>query len=593
MDQVEEIKSRIDIVALIDEYLNLKKAGRNYKALCPFHDEKTPSFMVSPEMQIFKCFGCGKSGDAIEFLKLYENIEFWDALEILAKRAGVKLTRKGSSRKNELKDRLYSLNDLAARFYHFLLTEHDKGKKALEYVEKRNLKKEIVNKFQLGFSPLDGEAVPRFLKKKEFSSEEIVKSGLAFDSRRGQLWDRFRGRLVFPLRDYRGRVIGFSGRLIPGLLKDKDKAKYINTPETMLYQKRNHLFGFWQTKDAIREKNRVFVVEGETDVLSAYQAGFKNIVAIKGTAFTPEQAQKIKRYAETAIFALDADYAGSEAVKRSSEVAEKVGLNIEVVSLPENYQDLDEIARDNPAILKKLQDKSVPIWDFVIKKAKEKYDLSSPQGKQKFLKSCLPFITKIENEVVKNSYLKQIADILRVDLQSVLVEAEKTGSQDKNKIKKQFQKEEKFTVGDNRYLIEKYLLALILTRREWQWLENQELEDLIQDSLFKKIIKFLKDRYQDSQELEVKALVDKLPEELKQGFQDTYLWGEQLDLAVSGEKIDRPFKRLKEKDLRDKLNKLSGKISQEEKRGKADKEKLERLEKEFVKLRRELTSLQE
>lgn len=592
MDQVEEIKSRIDIVDLISEYLNLKKAGRNYKALCPFHDEKTPSFMVSPELQIFKCFGCGKSGDAIEFLKLYENIEFWDALEILAKRAGVKLKRRGSSKKNELKEKLYSLNDLAARFYHFLLTEHDKGEKALSYAQDRGLSKQAIKKFNLGFSPLDGEAVPNFLKRKEFSDQEIIKSGLAFKTKRGNLWDRFRGRLIFPLHDYRGRVVGFSGRLVPGLVEENDRPKYINIPETLLYQKRNHLFGFWQTKDAIRDENKVFVVEGETDVLSAFQAGFKNVVAIKGTAFTPQQAQKLKRYANTAVFALDADFAGTEAIKRSSQVAEKVGLSVEVVSLPTKYQDLDELARKKPGLLKKLNEKSEPIWDFVIEKAQKNNDLTTPQGKQNFLNTCLSFVNQIENEVVKNSYLKQIADILDVNLESVLIEDRKFKPGSSPKRRKDFPKEEKLTVEDNRYLIEKHLLALILTRRKWKWLENKELEDLIQTSLFEKIIGFFKKEYQKDKKMRIEDLVKEIPKELKQGFQEIYLWGEQLNLESSKEGIDRAFKRLKTKGLRQKLGRLSKQISEEEEKKKSDQKKLKRLEKEFVQLSKKLTSLQ-
>ncbi len=592
MDQVEEIKSRIDIVDLINEYLNLKKAGRNYKALCPFHDEKTPSFMVSPELQIFKCFGCGASGDAIEFLKLYENIEFWDALEILAKRAGVELKRRGDSRKNKLKEKLYSLNDLAARFYHFLLTEHDQGKKVLSYAQDRGLSEQTIKKFNLGFSSLDGEAVPKFLKKKEFSDQEIIKSGLAFKTKRGNLWDRFRGRLIFPLHDYRGRVVGFSGRLVPGLLKENDRPKYINTPETLLYQKRNHLFGFWQTKDAIRDKNKVFVVEGETDVLSAFQAGFKNVVAIKGTAFTPQQAQKLKRYANTAVFALDADFAGTEAIKRSSQVAEKVGLNVEVVSLPSKYQDLDELARKKPGLLKKLNKKSEPIWDFVIEKAQKNNDLTSPQGKQNFLNTCLSFVSQIENEVIKNSYLKQMADILDVNLESVLIEARKFKPGANQKRRKDFSKEEKLTVENNRYLIEKHLLALILTRRKWEWLNNKELEDLIETSLFKKIIRFLKKESEKDKKVKIENLAKEIPQELKQGFQEIYLWGEQLNLDSSKEKIDTAFKRLKTKCLREKLDRLSKQLSEEEEKEKPDDKKLARLEKEFVQLSKELTSLQ-
>jgi len=349
MDQIEEVKKRTDIVDLISEYIALKKAGRNFKARCPFHEEKTPSFIVSPELQIFKCFGCGAGGDAIKFLQLYEKMEFWEAVEALAQRAGVKLIRRRVSRNEQAKRRLYEINSLVTEFYHFLLTKHEVGRTALGYLVRRGIKPESIETFKLGFSPKKAETITSFLKKKGYAVPEILQAGVAVSTRRGSLLDRFRGRLIFPLYNHRGNVVGFSGRLIPGIPLPEE-AKYINTSETMIYHKGENLYGLWLTKREIQKKKKAIVVEGEFDLISSYQAGVTNIVALKGTAFTEDQARLINRFAETAILALDADLAGDEAVKRSAQVADSVGLDVRVTLLPEGFKNPDEVAKKEPKI---------------------------------------------------------------------------------------------------------------------------------------------------------------------------------------------------------------------------------------------------
>ena len=314
-DQVEEIKEKVDIVSLISERIELKKAGRNFKANCPFHSEKTPSFMVSPELQIYKCFGCGEGGDAISFLQKYEGMEFYEALKYLADRTGVKLIQRvGLSSENE---KLFNINRWASRFYHYILFNHPSAREALNYLTKvRKIKTESIKTFGVGYSPDIPEIFKKFfLDKKGFSPTEIEKVGLGY-TRGGSVRDRFSGRIIFPLFDHRGNVAGFSGRILPGREK-ADTGKYINTPETPIYHKSNILYGLNLSKKEIKKKGEAIVVEGELDAISPWQVGIKNIVAIKGSAFTNEQAKLLSRFSENVTLALDSDIAGNIAARPS------------------------------------------------------------------------------------------------------------------------------------------------------------------------------------------------------------------------------------------------------------------------------------
>jgi DNA primase len=312
-DQREEIKQKIDIVDLISEYVPLKKIGRNLKANCPFHSEKTPSFYVSPERQIWHCFGCNLGGDVYSFLMQIENIEFVEALRILAKKAGVALTEFVPTQTSELKDRLYEINHLAAEFFNYILTSHLLGKEALSYVSGRGVTKDSISAFKIGYAPKSWDSLLRFLRdKKGYKESEIEQAGLAVRSERGSYYDRFRGRLMFSLRDIRGNVVGFSGRVLDPEAKE---AKYINSPETPIYIKGNLLYGLEVTKGVIRKEGTAVVVEGELDLISSYQAGVANVCAIKGSALTDAQVKLLKRIAGTIILSLDADLAGDAAAR--------------------------------------------------------------------------------------------------------------------------------------------------------------------------------------------------------------------------------------------------------------------------------------
>src|SRR3989339_1105676 len=287
-DQVEEVKSKVDIVEIIGERVALKKAGRHFKGLCPFHSEKSPSFIVSPERQSFKCFGCQEGGDVISFLQKYDGMSFLEVLEMLAKRVGVTLESYRPTSQDAYKKKLLEIMSLTSEYYHYLLTKHDSGKEAREYLLNRGIGSEAISLFNLGYAPNQWRSVSDYLvQKKKYAPEELEAVGLIIRKQElgnrnqsNHFYDRFRGRVMFPLRDHKGVVVGLSGRT---LLKDENEAKYINSPETMLYSKSRMLYGLWENREYIRKADSVVLVEGELDMIPSWQVGVKNVVAIKGS----------------------------------------------------------------------------------------------------------------------------------------------------------------------------------------------------------------------------------------------------------------------------------------------------------------------
>src|SRR3989338_8612039 len=277
--QIEDIKSRVDVADLLGSYLKLQKSGVNFKARCPFHNERSASFFISPARQIWHCFGCQKGGDVFKFIMEKEGVEFKEALEILAKKAGI-VIKSSKPKERDSKERLFELNQKAQQFFHYILTEHELGKKALEYLHKRGLTDETIKQFGIGYAPLSWESLTSFLKKRGFSIDELIAVGLVVPSKKGG-YDRFRGRIMFPLMDVRDRILGFSGRVL-----GKGEPKYINSPQTVIFDKSKFLFGIHLSKNAIREKKEAILCEGEMDMIMSFQTGVKNIVATKGTALT-------------------------------------------------------------------------------------------------------------------------------------------------------------------------------------------------------------------------------------------------------------------------------------------------------------------
>lgn len=416
-NQIEEIKRRIDIVDFIGGFIEVKKTGRNFKACCPFHQEKTPSFVISPDRQIWHCFGsCGEGGDIIKFLMKWENITFFEALKELAEKAGVKLESVGFEDKAwSVKEKILRINHLTADYYQYLLQNTSFGTQAREYLLGRNINLQIAKTFQLGYSPQSWDSLLKFLKKKGFNEEEQLQAGVLVKNESGRYYDRFRGRLMFPIKDAKGSVIGFSGRILEG---DEKTAKYVNTPETEVYHKRESLFGIHLAKDAIRKEGNVLLVEGEFDMITPYMHGIEHVVAIKGSAVTREQLTILKRYTQKITLALDTDAAGEEAIKRGITEAEKQEFEINVVQFTSG-KDPDEAARNDFGAFKKSLTAHLPIYDFLIDIAKQKHPGETPFDKKKIVDDVLPFISNIQNPIVQSHYMRVLSNILQVSEESI------------------------------------------------------------------------------------------------------------------------------------------------------------------------------
>ncbi len=452
MDAVAQVREKIDIVALISEFLPLKKLGRNFKTTCPFHSEKTPSFVVSPERQIWHCFGCNKGGDCFTFLMEYENLEFPEALRTLAKKAGVILPEgKFAAGVSSQKEKIYTVNKEAMEFYHYVLTKHAAGKKALAYLtEERKIKDKVIQTFMLGFAPTAGDGLLNYLMhKKNHTREDLIFAGLAT-----QTGDFFTNRIIFPLFDHRGNIEGFSGRTMS---QNFQGSKYVNTRETLVYHKGSVFFGLHIAKEEIKKQNWAIIMEGEFDVISSFQEGIGNAVAVKGTALTENQVNLIARFAQKVSLCFDSDRAGQEAIKRSLPALEKKGLSTSII-VTSDGKDPDEAIRNDPFAFKKAVKNDVGVYDYLLEQTLVSVNKESAEGKKKITEELLPVLGAIENEIVKEHYLKKLAVSLDASYESMLRQSEKMQKKEITdtlvpKVKDKKPRQE---------ILEEYLLALIL-----------------------------------------------------------------------------------------------------------------------------------
>ena len=406
---VEEIKNRLDIVEVIGSYIKLQKAGANFRALCPFHSEKQPSFFVSPARQIWHCFGgCGVGGDIFKFVMMIEGVEFGDALRILAQRAGVQL-KKQDPKLNTERQRLYEVCELACCFFEKQLQGSSTGKEAEKYLLARGLTDQSLKKWRIGYSPDVWQGLSDFLFSRGYKQEEIQKAGLALTSERGSFYDRFRGRIIFPIFDLNSRVIGFGGRIF----KSEDTAKYLNTPSTLLYDKSRVLYGLDKAKIEIRKKNHCILVEGYLDLILVSQAGCENVAATSGTALTSYQLQLLKRYSDNLYIAFDMDVAGGSATKRGIDLAQNQGFNIKIVIMPEGKDPADIVSK-NPLDWQKLAEKAKSIIEFYFQTAFARLSAKAPEGKREISKIILPVIKRIPNKIERSHWVQELAKRLGV-----------------------------------------------------------------------------------------------------------------------------------------------------------------------------------
>lgn len=412
-DAKEEVRSRLNIEDVIGEYVQLKRAGRNFKGLSPFSGERTPSFFVSPEKHIWHDFSSNKGGDVFSFVMEVEGMDFRQALEHLAKKAGVDLTpyqTKGSADISKRKKRLQEANELAAHYYqHSLL----KNQHALEYVvKKRGLNKQIIADFRIGYAPTSGDALVQFLTGRGFSSKELSDVGLTnrFDG------DMFRGRMMVPLMDPAGQVIGFTARVIED---DPNAPKYLNTPQTFIYDKGRHVFGLSQAKPAIRENDYAVIVEGNLDVVSSHQAGTSQVVATAGTAMTEYHLRALRRFTGNVRLAFDGDKAGLAATERAIPIASGVGVDLTIISLPGEAKDPDELIRKDVGLWKKAIEDAEPAVDWVLKQYAGREDLHSAVGKRAFTTAALAIIGALGDPVEREHYEQKVAAMVGSTLDAI------------------------------------------------------------------------------------------------------------------------------------------------------------------------------
>ncbi|MBU4204669.1 DNA primase [Patescibacteria group bacterium] len=423
--QVEEIKNRLNIVEVIGGYIKLKKAGANHRGVCPFHSEKKPSFFVSPARQIWHCFGCGLGGDIFGFIKQIEGVEFGDALRILAQKAGIEL-KKQDPELRTARQRLYEICELACLFFEAQLKSSVVGQEAKKYLLSRGIKEESIKKWRLGYSPEVWQGLSDFLVSKGYDREEIEKAGLAIKSEKSQgFYDRFRGRIMFPVFDLNSQVIGFGARVFKKVQGEEEIAKYINTPQTLLYDKSQTLYGLNYSKVVIRKQAQCVITEGYTDVIMAHQAGFENTVAVSGTALTSYHLNILKRYSENLVLAFDMDIAGDSATKRGIDLAQGQGFGIKIIKRSAANSDPADVILENPANWEKAVKEARSILDFYFDSALSSYDKNTPEGKKEIGKILLPVIKRIPNKIEQSFWVQKLSSTLSVREDVILEELKK------------------------------------------------------------------------------------------------------------------------------------------------------------------------
>ncbi|PKM89104.1 DNA primase [Candidatus Falkowbacteria bacterium HGW-Falkowbacteria-2] len=418
MSSAEEIKSKLDIVEVLREYIQVKAAGANFQALCPFHREKSPSFVISPDKQIWHCFGCGKGGDVLSFVQEMEGLSFPDTLRLLAPKAGVVLKQENKEEYSR-RARILDCLQAAAEQYQRWLESEENGKKMKAYLLKRGLSEKTIKEWQVGYGPESWGALTTALKAKGFKEEEIFAAGLAGRGERGSVYDRFRDRIVFPIRDANGAVIAFTARINPDKAETTPGGKYINSPQTEVYDKSRVLFALDRSKKAIKERDFAIVVEGQMDAIACHQHGFTNTVASSGTALTAEQLRLIKRFSNNIALSFDMDQAGQLAADRGIHEAMALDINIKIIVLPKQYKDPDDCLRANPEDFKQALINSQPMMEYYFSKVKADKDLRKLSDKKEVAKLMLAMISKLANKIDQDYWFQRLAESVGINEQAL------------------------------------------------------------------------------------------------------------------------------------------------------------------------------
>ena len=496
-DAKEEVRARLSIEDVIGEYVELKRAGRNLKGLSPFTEERTPSFVVSPDKQIWHDFSSGKGGDLFSFVMQVEGMDFRQALEHLARKAGVELQQfsGGDGRVAKRKERARQALDLAARYFQQVLV---KSPTALNYVvKKRGLSRNTIEEFVIGFAPEGRSTLVDVLKKRNFTDQELKDAGLV--NQYGG--DLFRGRMVVALSDPSGGVVGFTGRII---VDDPKAPKYLNTPQTLLFDKSRHVFGLFQAKESIRQQNCAVIVEGNLDVVSSHQAGVENVVATAGTAMTEYNLRALSRLAERIKLAFDGDKAGLAATERAIEIAQRVGVEVEVVTLPGSAKDPDELIQQDVKLWQQAIDSSQPAVEWVIHQYQNREDLSTAEGKRRFTTASLQLIGGLQDPVEREHYMEILGSIAGVSLSAIEQKLTSTKVDEKPKRSTRIEKRPPTPVTTEQ---EETLIALALVAPQTRNLLSSVTADMLQQEENRALLPYLQ------QNLPISA--DDLPKDLQ------------------------------------------------------------------------------
>ncbi len=488
MDAVEEVKSRLSIEDVIAEYVQLKRAGRNFKGLSPFGNEKTPSFMVSPEKQIWHDFSSGKGGNMFSFVMEVEGVDFKTALEMLARKAGVDLSQYQTGRNAGLskqKERCYEVVEMAARFYQ---VQFSKNQQALEYIlQKRLYTKDTALLFRIGYSPNNGDALVKYLRSKGVDDKDIKQAGLSVQRMNGTT-DMFRGRLMIPLCDAQGRVVGFTARILED---DPNAPKYINTPQTILYDKSRNVFGLHLAKDSIRKQEFSVMVEGNLDVIASHQAGITNVVATAGTALTEQQLKALQRFSGEVRLAFDQDRAGLQATERSIPIASKVGVSLSMITIPTG-KDPDELIKKDPKLWEDAIKSAQPALDWLIERYQAQLDLTTASGKRQFSDIVLGVIRSVDDEVERDHYIEKIAGIIGVAKEALV---SKMGTEAQHSIsprRKSVNTQTKVIESNIELIkIQSHLLALVLMKPSLRKYLKLIREDMLEGDDPRAVLSFL------------------------------------------------------------------------------------------------------
>lgn len=566
MSQIKQVKESTNIVDIISERLELSRAGVNLKANCPFHSEKTPSFFVNEQLQRYRCFGCGETGDVYNFLEKYEGMTFAESLKYLADRAGIELKEFTPSAEDERRERLLAILELSKSFFHFILTEHQTGQVARDYLKDRGITQESIRLFQIGFVPDGWDHLLKYLHhKKKYSLDDIARTGMIIPGKTKRYYDRFRGRIMFPLTNHRGQVVGFSGRVLE---KDVKSAKYINTPETELYHKSELLFGFSQLYQEIRKAEEVIVAEGEMDAISSAQAHVNNIVAIKGSALTDEQLKLLNRTVNKVLLSLDMDQAGIEATKRAIDLARKYELELRVIQIP-GGKDPDELSRTNPKAWREATKSSISVYEFFLLSALKNHDPALPEGKREIIDELASIFGNISHSVEQDFYIKKLAQALEV--KESVVRADILKFKDRGKVEKsqtqtqtQTQKSEKIKENSKQQQLEQFLFFLLLRFEDDK--VRLRAQSLLDFELVTPSLKQMLDKLVNlNGSFELSKFSQQLPEDQQSLLSEIYLTPEYMsileDLKIDQE-WDQSLKNLKNLSVTSRINQITKELDQ-------------------------------